>query len=491
MGLSPSSLAGSKRPLSDSEVPPIRKNDAPKRPRINEVRNRQLHADLVKQLEFYISVANLRRDRFLVNQMWADPGGWVKVETIMTFNRVKQMGATESDVLAALRAIDALEVRQGRKVGDDDSREDAFRIKGGLEELERLLTSGPRESEDDRTIYAEPFDASVNHDDVRKMFAEYGDIVYISIPRFRDGKAKGFAFVEFDDMKSLQRCIRCVSLESGPMRVMSKKKWVEKKEQYKQLKKEMKKRAREESLKVAKALDQTTKKRPKRPSRPAGNLHENDASQTDIEVPPFVKGVVFSIKGLRSAKNVTRKALYECLEEYGPIAYLEYKKKSPDECTVRYMHPVSAQRALESLSGEKCKILGEGTSARILEGNEETIYWEFIVMKMKEVHQKRQARKARKASHPDIRKLKRANIGRKNSGVITNVRQENLVNEQLHEEKSDCQVLRNSSPVKKKNALARSHIVFEEKMATKNSTVVQPEDGTSQNESIPQSMQTT
>ncbi len=48
------------------------------------------------------------------------------------------------------------------------------------------------------TIYVENVPRGANNDDLRAHFAKFGDVSYVSLPRFKNGTVKGFAFVEFN-----------------------------------------------------------------------------------------------------------------------------------------------------------------------------------------------------------------------------------------------------------------------------------------------------
>lgn len=41
-----------------------------------------------------------------------------------------------------------------------------------------------------------------NHDWIKSMFEKYGSVAYISLPKFKSGTIKRFAFIEFDNEES-------------------------------------------------------------------------------------------------------------------------------------------------------------------------------------------------------------------------------------------------------------------------------------------------
>jgi len=51
--------------------------------------------------------------------------------------------------------------------------------------------------------------AGVNHDWVRNTFTKCGQVVYVSLPKYKTtGDPKGFAFVEFDTVDAAQAACR-------------------------------------------------------------------------------------------------------------------------------------------------------------------------------------------------------------------------------------------------------------------------------------------
>lgn len=51
----------------------------------------KLEQDIIRQIEYYFSESNMRRDKFLIQKIEADEGKWVPVSVLLTFKRLKEL----------------------------------------------------------------------------------------------------------------------------------------------------------------------------------------------------------------------------------------------------------------------------------------------------------------------------------------------------------------------------------------------------------------
>jgi len=155
-------------------------------------RKKGIYRGLVKQIEFYLSDANLRHSKFLLPIYEASP--WICIKTFLTFNKIAGMLSellgedSEEDVREA-ELCKALEVISSETIQ--------------LSECKKMLgrktpfTPSSQSEVDNCTVYVENIPAEADHDFLRNLFSTYGEVVYVSIPKFKSGRSKGFAFVEF------------------------------------------------------------------------------------------------------------------------------------------------------------------------------------------------------------------------------------------------------------------------------------------------------
>ena len=90
-------------PTQDAVPPPplptIRSNPPPPPP---SPLTDELRAEIVRQVEFYFSDANLPTDDFLLKQLNRSPEGWVPLHVIASFHKMKKLSGNLSNLVAAL-----------------------------------------------------------------------------------------------------------------------------------------------------------------------------------------------------------------------------------------------------------------------------------------------------------------------------------------------------------------------------------------------------
>lgn len=174
--------------VGDSHIEPSNKITGISRgkPRL---RKKALHAAILKQMEFYFSDANLTKDRFLGTLIQQNP--YVDLSVFIRFNRIRDLTTDTSRIAKALQKSTVLLLSEdGTKVC-------------------RTTPVVQKENIDDCTIYVQNLPPDADHEVLSSIFAQYGTVAYVSVPRYKSNKKiKGFAFVEFDKPESAQKCIK-------------------------------------------------------------------------------------------------------------------------------------------------------------------------------------------------------------------------------------------------------------------------------------------
>ncbi|XP_038214925.1 la-related protein 7 [Zerene cesonia] len=151
-------------------------------------RKKQLYENILKQMEFYFSDANLSKDRYLGDLVAADP--YVPLTEFLKFNKLRSMTQEVSDIVKAMKYSTFLELS-----------EDKLKVK-------RKTPMVPYDA-DLRTVYVESIPVTASRDWLERVFSDYGKVAYISLPKFKNSnKIKGFGFIEFARPQDAQKCIK-------------------------------------------------------------------------------------------------------------------------------------------------------------------------------------------------------------------------------------------------------------------------------------------
>ncbi|XP_026703693.1 la-related protein 7 [Athene cunicularia] len=154
-------------------------------------RVKQVLADIVKQVDFWFGDVNLHKDRFLREQIEKSRDGYVDISLLVSFNKMKKLTTDGKLIARAVKSSSVVEL---------DLEETRIRRRQPLGEQPKDV--------DSRTVYVELLPKNVNHSWIERVFGKCGNVVYISIPRYRStGDPKGFAFVEFETKEQAEKAI--------------------------------------------------------------------------------------------------------------------------------------------------------------------------------------------------------------------------------------------------------------------------------------------
>uniref|UniRef100_A0AAQ5XNH7 La-related protein 7 n=1 Tax=Amphiprion ocellaris TaxID=80972 RepID=A0AAQ5XNH7_AMPOC len=177
--------AGASEPSSKSK-----ETEKKKRSRV-----KQLLGDVKKQVEFWFGDVNLHKDRFLKKLIDESDDGYVDISVLASFNRMKKLTTDTKLIARALKNSSLVEVNlEGNKV-------------------RRQLPVGDIPNDvDSRTVYVELLPKDVTHGWIERVFTKCGNVVYVSIPRYKSsGDSKGFAFVEFEKGEQARKAIEMLN----------------------------------------------------------------------------------------------------------------------------------------------------------------------------------------------------------------------------------------------------------------------------------------
>ncbi|XP_066488708.1 la-related protein 7 [Tiliqua scincoides] len=163
-----------------------KKRDKKKRSRV-----KQVLTDVAKQVDFWFGDVNLHKDRFLREQIEKTRDGYVDISLLVSFNKMKRLTTDRKLIARAVKGSSIVELDlEGTKI-----------------RRRQPLGEQPKDV-DSRTVYVELLPRKVNHSWIERVFGKCGNVVYISIPRYKTTRdPKGFAFVEFETKEQAKKAI--------------------------------------------------------------------------------------------------------------------------------------------------------------------------------------------------------------------------------------------------------------------------------------------
>merc|ERR1712137_647412 len=146
---------------------------------------------LKRQIEFYFSNSNFPRDKFLIQQSKSNKDGWIPLQVLTTFNRVKSIS---EDIDQIQQAIGESEVVI--------FSEDRTKIKRKHPVPENLNT-------DQRTAHVRGLGRDWSLEELQELFSQYGVVKSVRVVRSKKGKEPtGSAFVEFGSEEDLEKFLK-------------------------------------------------------------------------------------------------------------------------------------------------------------------------------------------------------------------------------------------------------------------------------------------
>lgn len=183
---------------------------------------------VTKQIAYYFSDVNVIKDKFLLEEFKKDDG-WVKLSTLLTFARLKQLTKDEDRLVQALKDV------QSDVVELDEIKKQVRRknpIPEDKEEFQKQL--------DLRTIHVSGFPTNYEFDELNKFCSQFGAVESVAMRRhFKTRFFKGCIHVVFQNQADAKKL-----LETEPLKCKDRELRKESMEQYHKRKEEMtKKRA--------------------------------------------------------------------------------------------------------------------------------------------------------------------------------------------------------------------------------------------------------
>lgn len=272
-------------------------------------------AKVKKQIEFYFSDSNYPRDKFLLETAKQNKEGYIPLEILTKFNRLK---AITSDVSLIAEAISDSEV----VILNDDKTL-----------IKRKHPIPEKLNADPRTIHVRGAPKNVSLDDFEKFFSTHGKINSIRICKDKTSKKpNGFIYIEFETETDATKFAALGSIKYNDEHDMK----VQKKEEYLKNKKE-------------KLL----------------------GKRKEPEVPEYTKNIIIQFNGIPKDCEVTAIQLKEFFKTIADAQYVEFIK-GDTEGNVRCNSEEEAKKLLSSTDKFRDNI---EITYSLLTGEKEKMFW--------------------------------------------------------------------------------------------------------------------
>ncbi|CAJ1388202.1 unnamed protein product [Effrenium voratum] len=292
-------------------------------------------------MDFYFSDANLKRDRMLSRTVEQNDG-YLLLETLLTFNRIKALGVTDrGQLVEAAGKSEMLEL---------DS--EATKVRRDFEKFPRGTYDAVA-----RTVYVEGLPLTFGIDDLTKYFSRFGQVKLIELPHHRETQEpRGYCFVELASSKEAEDVLsECNNrwpsswpqrFDGKTLRVMRKADWHQQCREYKE--------------------------------RHAASRGPKEPEQIFRPPPPKPKAVPGCVVAVRDLdEDCTRMSVRHFAEHAVAVEYCDYLPGA-SEAHLRLKSPEDCTRLLEDMRLTGRMLGGQLPKVEVLSPEEEAKYWEQV-----------------------------------------------------------------------------------------------------------------
>lgn len=313
-----------------------------------------LESKIIRQVEYYFGDLNLTKDKFMQEEIQKEEG-WVSLETLCKFNRLKQLSSDHAVIIAALgkSTAELLEI--------DAEKQRVRRLKALPENPSEFETTLKK-----NTLYVKGFPETLSLDDLMSFFETHGTILQVFMRRFPlTKKFKGSVFVTFSTTEETTKFMELAEVKHEETVL---------------------ERETQEAYLTRKApgLARAKEEREKREADKEAKKKEREEAEAAFYESQKVVGSVLHLKNLPA--EGTRENLKEVFDNYAKVKWVDYSKGEP-EAFLRFVEADKAKTALDSVreaNEGKVMLQGAELTVRVLEGEEEEQFWKDTIQKLVE-----------------------------------------------------------------------------------------------------------
>lgn len=303
---------------------------------------------IARQIEFYFGDVNLPKDKFLQEKIKEDDG-WVTLECLTTFNRLKQLSTDLEEIKTALK-------KSKNKILE--ICEDDYKIRRSKDHpVPDWDDPMVRKEKQMKTLYMKGFPLSYSFDEIQDFLAENdASSVYIKLRRDAKGDFKGSIFVELANLDEAEKLLNNEELKCG-----------------------------DTVLKILRREDYFKEKGEERghnkSQKPNRQKNENRGDKAKDIASEWKPGMVFHFK---NADGLRREDIKRYFNEYEPVSWIDFNQ-GENQGFLRFKQEGGAQRALDAAKaagGEEQKIVikEKELETRVIEGEEEENFWKMAAI---------------------------------------------------------------------------------------------------------------
>ncbi|KAK3557686.1 hypothetical protein QTP70_033731 [Hemibagrus guttatus] len=300
-----------------------------------------LEKKVAEQIEYYFGDHNLPRDKFLKEQIQLDDG-WVTLETMLKFNRLKNLTSDPAVIVESLRKS---------KTGLLEVSEDQTKIRRNLSKPLPEYTEEYKDALKHKSIYMKGFPLDTTLDDIKDWLADKGHVENIQMRKGPQKTFKGsiFAVLESDEAaKAFVARDDVKQFKGNDMIVLIKDEYFAKKaEERKQGRADAKAKAKSEKEEKQKQAEKEEMK----------SLEEQ-------------RGCVLKFSG--ELDHVSREDFHKIFAEHAQIKWIDFTRGAK-EGTILFRSDAkeALQKAQEAAGGSELKIKDKDVKWEVLEGEGE------------------------------------------------------------------------------------------------------------------------
>mmetsp|Transcript_4762 Transcript_4762/g.4810 ORF Transcript_4762/g.4810 Transcript_4762/m.4810 type:complete len:245 (+) Transcript_4762:75-809(+) len=145
-----------------------------------------------KQIEFYFSDSNFRKDTFLREAALSDSEGFVPISTLLTFNKLKKLTTNIEEIVHSIESSNIVEASA-----------DGLKIR-------RKYPLPAVDNSKECTLYVKGFpleDSDVTIEAITEQFSTYGNVCMVKLRKDIHKKFKGSCFIEFDQPSAVDAAV--------------------------------------------------------------------------------------------------------------------------------------------------------------------------------------------------------------------------------------------------------------------------------------------